>query len=98
MFYGGAFWISCIVFTVDIFITGGSFGGTVLCGSGPAGEVVTNTQVLYCDGNNRDVTDGAGISGIATDWGGVGRGDEPGSDRQYHLDHRLPLLEEDEGA
>ena len=70
----------------------------MLCGSGPAGEVVTNTQVLYCDGNNRDVTDGAGISGIATDWGGVGRGDEPGSDRQYHLDHRLPLLEEDEGA
>ena len=33
-----------------------------------------------------------------TDWGGVGRGDEPGSDRQHHLDHRLPLLEEDEGA
>ena len=28
----------------------------------------------------------------------MGRGDEPGSDRKYHLDHRLPLLEEDEGA
>ncbi len=70
----------------------------MLFGRSPAGAVVANTQVLYCNGNNRDFTDGAGISGIATDWGGVGRGDESGSVRHYYLDHRLPLLEGNRGA
>jgi len=75
------------------FAARGGIGRARLCGDNFAGSVVTITQVLYGDRNNRDVPDGTGISGLAADWGSVDCGDKPGPVRHHHLDHRLPLLE-----